>query len=64
MAKRNSTTPFDTPEYWLSRARDERAFAAADRRVRFGGTAESIRVHLANADEYEKRAIELQERAK
>ncbi len=49
---------FETPEHFDSLARSERAFASDDRRRR-GGTVESIRLHLANAAEYERRAAEL-----
>jgi hypothetical protein len=51
---------FDTPEYWEGLARDERSFAADERKSRYG-TVESIRVHLENAKDYEARAKKLRE---
>jgi len=57
MTKRPS--PFDDPEYWLSRARSERAFAQDDRRRRYG-SVESSQLHEQNAAEYEARALALQ----
>lgn len=50
--------PTETPEYWEREARRERALAAEDR-ARRHGTVESIRVHEANAVEYEARASAL-----
>jgi len=55
--------PMETPEYWESLARSERAFAADDRRRR-GGTSESIRLHLANAVDYEQRALVIRQATK
>lgn len=51
-------TPFDTPEYWLALARNERAFAEEDRKRRYG-TVEGVRIHERNAAEYEARAAAL-----
>lgn len=51
--------PTDTPEYWRELARSERAFADEDR-ARRGGSAESVRLHEANAAEYEAKAVKLE----
>jgi len=45
----------DTPEYWESRARDERAFAREDRKRRTA-SVESVRIHEVNAADYQGRA--------
>lgn len=47
-------TAQDTPEYWESLARDERAFARD-----YWATVESRAVRLRNAETYEARAREL-----
>lgn len=46
--------PTATVEYWERLAREERAFADEDRALR--RTVESIRIHEANALEYERQA--------
>jgi hypothetical protein len=50
--------PTQTPEYWESLARNERAFAAEKRRNRYG-TVEGIRIHERQAAEYEANAARL-----
>ncbi len=47
------------PEWWREQARNERAFAADDRRRKFG-TIESIRIHEANAARYDAQADRLE----
>ena len=46
------------PAYWRDLARNERAFAEADRKSR--ATYESIATHLRNADEYDRKADALE----
>lgn len=46
--------PTETAEYWFSRARNERGCAVEDRGRRYG-SVESIKVHLQQAEEYERR---------
>ena len=54
-----SKHPSETPEFWRSLARNERAFASEDRKRR-GGAVESIRVHESNAAMYEATADRLE----
>jgi hypothetical protein len=54
-----STHPTQTSAYWLNLARTERTFAEHARTSRTE-SVESIRIHLANADDYEARAKQLQ----
>jgi hypothetical protein len=55
--------PTQTAAYWRDMARSERTFAKHERTGR-GGTVESIRIHEANAAEYEATAdrIEAEEK--
>lgn len=50
----------DTPEYWRELARCERAFAQEDHARRGGSSAESVRIHEANAKEYDAKATALE----